>query len=113
VNTPTREERPPAKEAAPDLSTATKQATTTVPPSPAAVPGHAGTVPPVVQALRVSAPDRYGNRSVTVPCPWCHRRHLHGLPAGDTDVGHRVTHCTRDAAYVGYVVHLAAMAVAS
>jgi hypothetical protein len=115
VNADTRERRP-AKDAVHEV-TATKQDTTSVLAQSAQGAGHAdGTdvppVPPVVDVLRVT-PTRDGNRTVTIRCPWCGRRHVHGLPAGNATVGHRVSHCARDVAHLGYVVVLTPIGVSA
>jgi len=59
--------------------------------------------PPTVLAFKVRR-TRAGNRIVTIRCPWCGRKHLHGLPAGESTVGHRASHCTRDVNRVGYLI---------
>ena len=51
---------------------------------------------PTVKVLRVKAirrPAGTGNRQVTVRCPFCRRLHYHGWPAGETVIGHRLSHC--------------------
>jgi len=95
TETTTAERRPQARDAAHEV-----QATT---PDHATVP--ASTEPPTIPAARVSRPDRDGNRTVTIRCPFgCGRIHVHGLPAGESTVGHRSGHCTADASHVGYVI---------
>jgi hypothetical protein len=49
---------------------------------------------PVAVVLSVDV-DRRGVRTVTVVCPYrCRaRRHVHGFPTGDIEIGHRVAHC--------------------
>jgi hypothetical protein len=111
---PQERERRPAKDAAHEV-TATKQDVPTIVEPLAPVPGLAGTpgtVPPVVDVLKVSA-TRDGNRTVTIRCPWCGRRHMHGLPADNATVGHRVAHCDRDVAHLGYVVVLTPVGVSA
>lgn len=37
--------------------------------------------------------DRRGIRTVTVRCPYCKRRHIHGWPLSSADPGVRASHC--------------------
>lgn len=60
---------------------------------------------PRVRAVKV-VPTLDGNRQVTVPCPFCGRQHRHGLPAGQSMVGHRLAHCEADTDHLGYVILL-------
>jgi len=113
---PQDERRPLDRGAAVQIIEATQPDQTSVTAPSAQDSGRAGTdvppVPPVVDVLRVT-PTRDGNRTVTIRCPWCGRRHVHGLPAGNTAVGHRVSHCARDVAHLGYVVVLAPAGVSA
>lgn len=97
TDTTTAERRPQATRGAAHEVQATTPDDTTVTARPE---------PPTIAVERVSQPDKHGNRTVTVRCPYCHGRHLHGLPVGDdtTAVGHRLAHCSRDVAHLGYVI---------
>lgn len=64
---------------------------------------------PIVEAVKIRRVGD-GHRVVTIHCPWCGRKHQHGLPAGFETVGHRVSHCDRDTQHLGYVVTLPELA---
>lgn len=56
---------------------------------------------PTVHPIRVTTNrDHPGAHVVTIRCPYCHRKHSHGLPAGNTVAGHRHSHCGRGNGYV-------------
>lgn len=106
----TEERRPQAtRDAAPEVQATTPDDDTTV-TVPATWRVDLYGEPPRVQPVHVSRPDRQGNRSVTVRCVYCGRRHVHGWAADDGEVGHRVTHCDRDIAHLGYVIVTGAVA---
>lgn len=56
---------------------------------------------PTVTPINIT-PNRShpGAHVVTIQCPYCHREHSHGLPAGDTAAGHRLSHCGRGNGYM-------------
>ena len=51
----------------------------------------AGSVP-IVAAASVH-PTKSTRLVLVDPCPWCSKRHTHGWPYGDAEIGHRVAHC--------------------
>lgn len=49
---------------------------------------------PHARLLRVDHDLRRGVRTVTVACPYCRRRHVHGVsPSNAVPVGSRLSHC--------------------
>jgi hypothetical protein len=45
--------------------------------------------------VRVDQPRRRGDsRTVVVACPHCRKRHTHGWPPGNAEIGSRVAHCS-------------------
>lgn len=52
-----------------------------------------------VKALTIT--ELKDTRLVTVVCPHCGKKHTHGWPYTDDDVGHRSSHC---AGLTGYEV---------
>ena len=60
-----------------------------------------GSIPVVVPESVHPARD---TRLVTIRCPWCDRKHTHGWPYGETEIGHRVAHCHNRARSTGYYI---------
>lgn len=92
MSTSTAERRPQIEDAAAAKVHAAKPDTTTV------------AQPPTIAPERASRPDRHGHRTVSVRCPYCGRRHVHGMPSDGGPVGHRLSHCDRDVEHLGYVI---------
>ncbi len=49
------------------------------------------TTVPTVQVLKVV--ETKWTRCITIKCPHCGRKHVHGWPYGQPDIGHRIGHC--------------------
>jgi hypothetical protein len=58
-------------------------------------PPHTGNPTPIAHILKVTPIDT--TRLIIVRCPFpdCRRRHFHGWPYGDAEIGHRRADCTR------------------
>lgn len=50
-------------------------------------------------------PLHVDERYVTIRCPYCGKKHLHGSRGGTEYAGHRVAHCdTRELDNLGYII---------
>jgi hypothetical protein len=51
---------------------------------------------PVTITARTVTISPKGVRSVTVECPYCGRKHVHGWPVGEPQPGPRISHCRQN-----------------
>jgi len=60
---------------------------------------------PIAEAIKVAPnPSAEGAFIATVRCPYCSKKHQHGIPSADDTGGHRAPHCVEPRINRGYTI---------